>query len=104
MSTGSKSIVSKPAALRVYIPVTLKTQPKSQTVKVGHSAVFRVSPQGTGPFYYQWYSNSVPISQAYKSFYSIPKVQPEYAAEYSAIVQNLLSEATSTNAVLTVVP
>jgi hypothetical protein len=102
MNTGGKNIVSAKALLRVVLPVVITSQPRSQTIKVGHGAVFRVAAQGTSPFTYQWYFNGNPIPKANGSFYSISKVQQEDAGTYLAVVGNGLSFAISSNAMLTV--
>jgi hypothetical protein len=82
----------------------LKTQPRSQTVKAGHSAVFRVTAQGTGPLFYNWFHDGQWIFSNAKTIFSIPHVKPEDAGEYRIEILNNWSGATSTNAVLTVVP
>ena len=104
LTTGGKNYTSKRALLQVVKPVAVKTQPKSQSIKVGKPAVFRVALSGTGPFTYQWYYNSALIPNATKSFYSVSHVQSGSAGNYAVMVSNGLSEATSANAVLTVVP
>jgi hypothetical protein len=104
MTTGSKPVTSKPALLRLVTPVTIKTEPKSQTVRTGKGAAFRVTPRGTGPFAYEWFYNGTLIPQANKSFYAIPHVTAGSAGDYSVTVSNALSSATSTTATLTVTP
>jgi len=83
LSTGGKWVMSKRALLTVVKPVVIKTPPKTQTVKAGKPATFRVAVTGTGPFTYQWYWNGNPINHATKSYYSIPmsrKGMPEPTA------------------------
>ncbi len=105
LTTGFRTfVVTKPALLRVILPVSIKTQPKSQTVNAGKSIVFRVLAQGTGPLLYQWYFNSSPISGATKSFLSVPNVTSAQAGSYSVLVVNTRSSATSDTATLTVTP
>jgi hypothetical protein len=104
LSTGGKGIVSRKAILQVVTPVVIKTEPKTQTVKAGKNAVFRVAVTGTGPFTYQWYWNDAPITNATKSFYTVPKVQAGNAGAYSVYVDNGPSGAWSDDAILTVVP
>jgi hypothetical protein len=104
LNTGGKNVVSKKAGLKVIVPVAISTGPKSQSVKAAHGAVFRVAAKGTSPYTYQWYFNANPILKATKSFYAITKVTAADAGSYSVVVSNLLSSATSTNAVLSVNP
>ncbi len=104
LNTGGKNMLSKKAGLKVVVPVSITTGPKSQTVKTGHGAVFRVAAKGTSPYTYQWYFNDSQISAATKSFYSIPKANQGDAGSYSVTVSNQLSGATSASAVLSVTP
>lgn len=104
MTTGGKKVTSKKALLRVLEPVSISTQPKSQTVKAGRSAVFRVGVKGTGPITYQWYFGTNAIPQATKPFYTISKVTESDAGDYAVIVSNGASSAGSAEAVLTVGP
>ena len=104
LNTGGKNVVSKKAGLKVVVPVSITTGPKSQTVKAGHGAVFRVAAKGTSPYTYHWYFNDSPISAATKSFYSITKATAGDAGSYSVTVSNQLSGATSQSAVLSVTP
>jgi hypothetical protein len=104
MNTGGKDVLSQKALLIIAQPVAIKTQPKSQTVMAGKAATFRVAVTGTGPFAYRWYYGTSPITNAVKSFYTIPKVKAEDAGSYHVNVSNGASIAASTNAVLTVSP
>jgi hypothetical protein len=104
LNTGGKSVMSKKAGLKVVLPVSITTPPKSQTVKPEHGAVFRVAAKGTGPYAYQWYFNDAPISSAIKSFYSIPHASQSDAGSYFVTVSNQLSFANSSTAILTVNP
>lgn len=103
VNCGGKSILSQKATLKLVMPVVIKTQPRSQTVKAGRSVTFRVAVQGTKPFTYQWYFNDTPIPEATKVAYAVRNVQAANAGNYRVVIQNDLSAAVSTNAVLTVV-
>jgi hypothetical protein len=104
VNTGGKNVVSKKAGLKVIIPVEIATEPKSQTIKTGRGAVFRVAAKGTSPYTYQWYFNAKAIPKATKSSYVIAKVTEADAGNYSVIVSNELSSATSQSAALSVNP
>jgi len=104
VSTGSKPVITKPALLRVLTPVSVKTQPKSQTTKAGASVVFRVTAQGTGPFTYQWFFNGYAITGETKSFLSLSKVTDAQAGDYLVSVLNSVSITQSVAATLTVTP
>jgi hypothetical protein len=104
MNTGGKKIISGEAVLKVVTPVTIKTEPKSLTVKLKGTVTFRVVAEGTSPFGYQWYFNAVPIPNATKSSHSISKANQTDAGNYAVVVTNAVSSATSTTATLTVSP
>ena len=46
---------SEPASVIIRQPLAITAQPESITVKVGDTAKFKVSAQGTGTLRYQWY-------------------------------------------------
>jgi len=104
MNTGGRTVLSKPALLTIVKPVAITSEPKSQTVKTGKPAVFRVAVSGTPPFAYQWFWDRTAISNATKSFFSIPHVQGTNAGNYVVVVANGETYAVSSNAVLTVSP
>jgi hypothetical protein len=104
VDTGGKSVTSQKALLQIVTPVSIKTQPKSQTVTAGKNATFRVYVSGTGPLAYQWYCAGFPVTNATKSFLTISKVQTTNAGTYAVFVNNGLSFVISSNAVLSVVP
>lgn len=99
-----KRVVSKKAKLTVVDPVSIKTQPKSQTVKSRKNVVLRVAVSGTGPFTYQWYFKGQPIPRATKSFYTIKRAKPSDSGSYSVVVENGLSSAESADAFVTITP
>ena len=79
-------------------------QPQSISVPVGSSASFTVGASGTAPLAYQWQRNSVNISGATSSTYTIPATTAsDNGAQFRAIVTNSFGTATSNQATLTVV-
>lgn len=78
------------------------TQPVSQTVTAGQPVTFSVTATGTAPLSYQWQRNTVAISGATGSSYTIPSTQPAHAGTYRVVVSNAAGSATSNNATLTV--
>jgi hypothetical protein len=63
-----------------------------------------VTASGSQPLSYQWRKNTINISGATNSTYTIPAVTPGDAGNYSVIVTNSAGSATSNDAVLTVTP
>ena len=55
------AITSSVAALMVYLPVNIASQPQSQTVPAGGSVTLSVTASGTGPFSYQWLLNGTNV-------------------------------------------
>jgi len=72
-------------------------------VKQGHGVALRVTAKGTGPFQYAWYKDGAWLPQ-FKSAYTIPHADATNAGTYSVQVLGYWNIATSTNAVLTVIP
>ena len=82
----------------------ITNQPQSITVSEGNQASFSVTATGTPPLTYQWRKNSVNISGATNSTYTIPSVTPGDQGNYSVVVSNTAGSVTSNNATLTVTP
>jgi glucose/arabinose dehydrogenase len=77
--------------------------PESQTASVGSTATFFVAASGQPPLAYQWQRNSVDIGPATQPTYTTPNlVLGETGTQYRCIVSNASGNATSAQAVLTV--
>ncbi|MDA1274666.1 MAG: Ig-like domain-containing protein [Verrucomicrobia bacterium] len=86
-------------------PVTFSAQPQSQTVDERGPVMFRVLPDGTPPYTYQWRKNGTDISGATSLNYTISSAAvADNNASYSVVVTGGQGNATSQNAVLTVKP
>ncbi len=99
------SVLSYNAQLVVSVPTapSIVTQPQSQTVLPGESAVFTVVAGGSAPFSYQWYYNTnTVLTNATSDTLTLTNVQPADAGSYSVVVSNFFSSAASTNAILSV--
>ncbi len=57
MTNTYGAITSSVAALMVYLPINITSQPQSQTVPAGGNVTLSVTASGTGPFSYQWLLN-----------------------------------------------
>lgn len=70
-------------------PVSISTQPQSQSKNVGQTATFSVSASGTAPFTYQWRKNGSNISGATGSSYTTPVLtQSNNGDVYSCYITN----------------
>ncbi len=95
-------VESAAVALTVNGPVEITTPPASQTTCVGSDVMFTVLAAGTGPINIQWRSNGVAIAGATGGTLALHNVQTNFAANYDAVLTNVVNSATSSVAVLTV--
>ena len=92
----------------VDLPISILTQPQSQSVISGNLITYSVTASGTDPKY-QWNftpNNSAvasPIAGATNSTYTIQNVQQSNLGYYSVTVSNAVSSTTSLAAALTVI-
>jgi len=79
------------------------SQPASQTVTAGQTAMFSVMATGTSPITYQWQKNNANISGATATSYTTPTtVSGDNGATFRVVVTNSAGSATSNSATLTV--
>src|SRR4030095_1812734 len=72
----------------------ITNQPQSITASEGHQASFSVTATGAPQLSYQWRKNSVNISGATNSSYTIASVVPGDAGNYSVVVSNSAGSVT----------
>ncbi len=96
------SITSAVATLAVYVPAGITSQPQSQAVVQGQSALFSVVASGTTPLNFQWYFDSSTLVGATNDALTLTNVQPTQAGNYTVVVQNNWGSVTSAVATLTV--
>ncbi|MFT3866939.1 MAG: HYR domain-containing protein [Nibricoccus sp.] len=102
VSNPAGSMTSSAATLSVKIPPSITTQPINATVTAGKNASFRVVASGSTTLAYQWYFNGVAISGANAATCTITAAQSANAGVYSVVVSNMVGNATSAGAILTV--
>jgi sugar lactone lactonase YvrE len=85
-------------------PVTISTQPQSQSATAGTTVQFTVAATGVPAPTYQWQFNGAPISGATGATLSLPSVTAANAGSYTVVATNDLGSATSSAATLTVNP
>jgi len=85
-------------------PPTILTQPQSQTINQGSSALFTVGATNTAPLSYQWQFNGTPISNATNTACSLTNVQPANAGSYVVVISNYAYSTNSATATLSVRP
>jgi hypothetical protein len=97
------SVTSSVAVLTALLPPAITTQPASQTLAVGGTAVFSVATSGSSPISYQWFVDSTNvIAGADEASLVLTNVQLEDSGGYFVVVSNAYGEATSVVATLTV--
>ncbi|HWW75237.1 MAG TPA: immunoglobulin domain-containing protein, partial [Pyrinomonadaceae bacterium] len=105
VSNAAGTATSTTAVLNVQtgpVAPAITSQPASQTVVTGGSALFNVIATGTAPLSYQWYKDGSLISGATSATLSLSNVQSGDAGGYSVVVSNPAGTATSNAAALTV--
>lgn len=96
------------AVFRIQFPAnqqapSITGHPSDQTVTAGQPATFNVTATGTAPLAYQWQRNTVNISGANASSYTIPNTAlSDRGAKFRCVVSNAFGSATSNEATLTV--
>ncbi len=81
---------------------TISAPPPSLAIHAGEPFLLTVGVSGTGPFTYQWLSNSVVMPGATASAYSVPSAPKSFAASYSVKVTNAGGSTTSSAGVVLV--
>ena len=85
------------------LPPTLRSQPQSQQIVQGNSAIFTVIANGAATLSYQWRYNGVNIAGATSSSYTRSNVRTADAGNYSVVVTNSIGKVTSLDAALQVI-
>jgi len=110
VSNQHGSVTSSNATLTVGLPPAITAQPESQIRLLGETATFSAGVTGTPPFSCQWFLNDAPLSDsgrisgATNTSLTITDLQLADAGTYVEVISNAYGTATSSNAVLTVVP
>lgn len=104
LTNSMGAITSAVATLTIGFPPQITTPPQSQTIVAGQNASFSVVASGTNPLRYQWLLNGSALSGATGSSLTLTNVQAAQAGNYTVVVTNSVSSATSAPASLTVIP
>jgi len=102
VSSFAGSATSAVAKLTVNVPLTITSQPQSQSVQAGGKATFTVTVSGSEPISYQWRFNGTDISGATNASYAINNAQSATAGAYLVIARNAIGTVQSSTATLTV--
>lgn len=85
-------------------PPSIVTQPQSNSVSVGGTAMFSVAATGSAPLRYQWFFNNAAASGATNSSLTLVSVATNQAGNYFVRVTNDFGAVTSSIVALTVNP
>jgi uncharacterized repeat protein (TIGR01451 family) len=96
------ALLSAPATLTVLGPVSINTQPQSQTVLAGSTVTFTVAASGSPPITYQWELDGSDLPGQTGSSLLLPSVQTNQAGAYRVRVTNPIGSVNSAPATLTV--
>ncbi len=107
VSNANFAVTSSNATLTVSHLPFLFTQPRSQIVLAGSHVTFTAAAYGAPPLVFQWYFNGFPLGSptggTNLSAYMLADVGTNQSGDYTVKVVNGYGNATSSNAVLTVV-
>ncbi len=95
-----RSIVAARGSGKCTEPPAIVTQPQSQIVNLGSTAVLSVTADGTPLLRYQWFYGSNAVAGATDSILTLTNVQAGQAGTYLVVVSNKFGVVTSSNAVL----
>ncbi len=97
------SVTSSNAVLLLTnAPPVITTQPQSQFILAGQTAIFSVAATGTPPLNYQWLFSGTNIAGAITNPFTLTNVQLANAGNYSVVITNIAGSVTSSAASLTV--
>jgi hypothetical protein len=99
---GKTRYLYAPEIIQVLPAVIITSQPTNQTVWAGTNVTFSLTAAGVPTLKYQWQKNGAYITGATNANYTTNNVTSNVAGTYSCMVSNAFGNATSSNAVLTV--
>jgi hypothetical protein len=82
--------------------LSIRRQPRAQTVFAGEAATFEVTASGSGPLFYQWYYGSRRILQATNAMLTVPNISTANTGHYRVRVSDYRDEMFSEAAALSV--
>jgi hypothetical protein len=103
VTNAAGSVTSNVASLTVNTPVTITSQPASQSVTAGRTATFSVTATGSFSISYQWRKNGANITGATSSSYTTPATTAsDNGSQFSVVLTSVTGSITSNTATLTV--
>ena len=103
VSNSGGMATTEAVILTVVQPVSITGQPQSTNVNLGGTVSFTILAGGGDTLSYQWLRNATPIPGAISTSLTITNAQAADDADYSVLVSNIVTSASSTIAHLLVV-
>ena len=100
VANAAGAITSAPVSLTVLSPPTIANPPLSQTGAIGARLALNVSASGTPPLRYFWFFKGAALPGETNPILEIPRLTPENAGVYAAVVTNSAGSVTSRIATL----
>ena len=88
VSNLAGSVTSAPAVVTVVVPPKISVNPKDARLKLGDTARFTVSAEGTPPLSYQWMRGTSALPGRTSQVLEIPNIRASDAGRYSCVVRN----------------
>lgn len=102
VTNAAGSATSDPAIVTVWVPVTISTQPESQTAVAGTSVSLSVAATGSPAPTYQWRKGGSELNGQTAATLDLGAVALEDAGDYDVVITNAAGSVTSAIATLTV--
>ena len=100
VSNGAGSTTSQGAALTVFTPLTITTQPVSQGWVSGLGGSLSVAVSGSEPVSYQWQKDGADVPGATGSSYAVVSAGAVHAGSYRVVATNPAGSVTSAEALV----
>ncbi len=95
-------VTSQVAVVSVGVPLTITSQPKSQSSALGSAVTLSVAASGTDPLAYQWNLGGAPLNGATNASLTLANIQGANAGSYTVVITNVAGSVTSAAALLSV--
>ena len=103
VSNFAGSTTSDAVRLDVSVPLSITTQPASQSATAGDPVNFSVIASGSAPITYQWQLDGTDVAGATAATYQIASAQVSDEGSYTVVVSNPLGSETTSTAALTLI-
>ncbi len=104
VASNAFGVETSPNAQLSVLPFRILGLPESKILLAGETVTFNVMVQSIAPMSYQWRFNGLDLPGATNGNLRLTNVEPSLGGAYSVVLSNALDTATSSNALLTVLP